>query len=153
MRKFFWVACGIYVCVLLCIFFILDMNVSTLLADNIEKEISEKKNNILFSDLLGKEQHNTSLICAVPRYYSLRNLKDKLPINNLNYYRLYLMDYFYEYEHRWWFVSLKNKDEIGLYRMPYKFRLDRNGFFCFTPDARLNYLGEDGVFLDLSVEE
>lgn len=151
--KIFWIGCSIFVCVLLCTFFILNMKVSNFLADNIEKEILNRKNNIPFIILLDKKQNDTNLICAVPRYYSLHKLKNKLPINNLDYYSLFLIDLFYENEQGWWFLSLQNEGKIVLYRMPYKFVLNQKGLFCFTPNAKLNYLNKRGIFFHLSVEE
>lgn len=151
--KIFLVVCGIFVCILSYIFFTLNIGVSNYIAQNIEKEILKNKKNTKLIDLIDKNQHDISLMCSVPRYYPLHKLKNKLPINNFNYYKFFLIDLFYGNEQSWWFLSLTSKDEVFLYRMPYKFVLDKKDFFCFTPDARLNYLGKHGMFFHLSVEE
>lgn len=129
--RIFLVVCGILMCILSYIFFTLNIGVSNYMAKNIEKEILENKKSTKLIDLIYKNHNDISLICAIPRYYPLYKLKDKLPINNFNYYRLFLINLFYENEQSWWFLSLTAKDEIFLYRMPYKFVLDEKNFFLF----------------------
>ena len=148
---------GVFIAILSFIFLISAMITSIMTSDvlykNMEKEILEKKRGSSFNHLLNNNQKDINFICAIPRYYHLYELKNKLLISKINYYKFILLDLSNNGEQTWWFLSFNNKNDIILYKMPYKFLLNRKDFFCFKPNSKLNYLGQNGVFFNLSVEE